>query len=692
MNGQLPSSAEGTAARLAELEEQLREANETLDAIRNGEVDAVVIGGAGGQIVYTLENADRPYRVLVEQMKEGAVTLTGDGIVLYCNQSFAALLGRPIGQITGDRFLDFILERPRAEAMLSGRGGGDTAELTLLTGHGGNPVNISIVELTVEDGATRMLCGIITDLKQNYLRAREVAAANARLEAEIAERTKAEESLAIALEAADMGRWELSLSDDQALRSARHDAIFGYEQMLPRWGLAKALEHFVPEDRAAVRSAFDSAKVTGRVEFERRIVRAGDGAVRWLHVKGRNFSDKGIPDRIAGVVFDVTDRRLIDEQLRQAQKMEAVGQLTGGIAHDFNNLLMIIGGSLEAFSRRTTLDPRSQKLLAAAQQGVARGAKLNAQLLSFARRQDMQVGPVCLNDLLPNFETLLDRAVGETITVKITREPELWYCATDPHQLETAILNLAINARDAMEPGGLLTLSMANEVVRAVKAKSFDAVAGEYVVVAISDTGSGMSPEILARVFEPFYKTKEIGKGTGLGLSQVYGFAKQSGGFVSIESRIGEGTTVSIYLARTEAPDAVQKPSVNSVVAQSCGVVLLVEDDADVRAASSAMLEELGYSVRQTASANDALEALREDSDVDVLFTDVIMSSGMSGVDLAHAVKKEWPHLPVLLTSGYTAQRVIPTAMNGEMHLLHKPYTIYELAQVMRQTIEGIEG
>jgi PAS domain S-box-containing protein len=680
-------SPQALAAHLADVEEQLREATETLDAIRNGEVDAVVVGGPSGQMVYTLQNADRPYRVLVEQMKEGAVTLAGDGLILYCNQSFANLVGGRGAEIVGSRFSEHVKERSRLKLMLDAHRAGDSAELTLLTAAGDNPVNISMVELAGEEAAGRVLCAIVTDLRQNYLRAQELATINTQLSNEIAERTKTEERLAIALEAADMGNWEISLADDTTSHSQRHDAIFGHEAPVPDRCLGIALDHFVPEDQTVVLSAFEDAEKTGRVEFECRIRRANDGAIRWIHVKGRRF-ERSEGTRLAGVILDVTDRKMIEEKLRQAQKMEAVGQLTGGIAHDFNNLLMIIGGSLEALSRRTTLEPRAEKLLAAARQGVARGAKLNEQLLSFARRQDMKVEAFCVNDLLPDFETLLDRAIGETVGVKIVRGAQLWHCATDRHQLETALLNLAINARDAMGRGGLLTLSTANENVSASQGRSYGAAKGEYVVIALADTGSGMPPEVIARAFEPFYTTKEIGKGTGLGLSQVYGFAQQSGGFVTIQSRSGQGTTVSIYLPRVPAPEAVEQKAKSTTTGDHGGVVLLVEDDQDVRAASSAMLEELGYTVRRAASAQEALDALHADEKIDVLFTDVIMSSGMTGIDLARAVQAEWPHIPTLLTSGYTAQRLMPSSANGDLSLLRKPYTIEELAEALHLAVD----
>ncbi len=663
-------------ARIEQLEQQLREANETLDAIRNGEVDAVVVGGPEGQIVYTLENADRLYRVLVEQMKEGAVTLGGDGMILYCNNSFATLIGRRFEDVVGSSLLDHVADQAMVERMLAAPDAIDAAEVTLKGVAARTiPVNMSIVELNVEAGAPRMLCAIATDLSHNYARAREVAEANARLASEVQQRSRAEESLAIALDAADMASWELS----------------GGTEMTTSWGFAVGVEQFVEDDRAAVASALDRARHSGALEFEKRIVRPTDGALRWIYVKGRGLAGPTGRDRLAGIMLDVTERRLVDEQLRQAQKMEAVGQLTGGIAHDFNNLLMIIGGSLEIVARRTTLDERGRKLIDAAQIGVARGAKLNQQLLAFARRQDMRVETVCINNLLPDFETLLDRALGEAVRVRIERGQDLWHCSTDPHQLETAILNLAINARDAMENGGALTLVTGNVVVAGEFARRWDATPGDYVVTSVTDTGSGIAPEIVARVFEPFFTTKGVGRGTGLGLSQVYGFARQSSGFVSIESKAGVGTTVSIHLPRVVAPAAAPPAArIAPEIERAHGKILVVEDDGEVRAATSAMIEELGYTVTPAAQGARALELLVDDDTIDIVFTDVIMATGMSGIELAREVRRRRPDLPVLLTSGYTAQHLLPSTAGEDFPLLRKPYTMADLAKALRAAMEGV--
>jgi len=679
---------------VAALRARLDEAEETLDAIRNGDVDAVVVGGPSGQLVYTLENADRPYRVLIEQMQEGAVTLSGDGAVLYCNQRFATIVGMEREELLGgsiDRFLaddaTELLDWIATSDVVPPRSG----EFALQAVGGRRvPVNISLVELKVDQDATRVVCAVVTDLTQNRRRSEELAAAVTRLGAEVEERRRVEDSLRLALDAAGMGNWELDLVSGEARRSARHDAIFGHPDRIPRWGLDDAIAQFVPEDRAAVRQAFEDAQATGSLKLERRIVRADDQSTRWINIQGKTFYEHGRAVRISGVVSDVTEQRAIEDQLRQSQKMEAVGQLTGGIAHDFNNLLLVIGGSLDMLVRRIPDDERLTRLIEAAKGGVARGAKLNGQLLAFSRRQDLRYEVLDIGALLPSFEHLLDRAVGESVRVRVESEPGLWLCNTDPHQLETAILNLAINARDAMPEGGRLTLRTENRVVDEELALRVDAAAGEYVVISVTDTGSGMPAEVVAHAFEPFFTTKEVGKGTGLGLSQVYGFAKQSDGFVTIDSEAGRGTAVLIHLPRTrQAVSAPPEAGTADAMESGKEVVLLVEDDPDVRAVTSAMLRDLGYEVLEASTARAALKVIDGGTPVDLVFTDVIMPFGMSGIELAQELGKRSAPPRILLTSGYTAQRVIPDELGTQLRLLRKPYTQPELSKAVREAFQS---
>jgi PAS domain S-box-containing protein len=671
-----------------ELISRLREAEDTLDAIRTGEVDAVVVAGPAGQQVYTLENADRPYRVLVEQMQEGAVTLSSDATILYCNERFATLVDRTHDSIIGLSLTSFF-GADEGKALMhvieTGAAPGVTGEFAILAGNGSEvPVNISLIDLKVDESMPRLVCGIVTDLTFSRMRTRELGAANARLASEIVERRKTEESLQLTLDAAEMGIWELDLVNDQMRCSARHDQIFGDETHRLFFDLATLVEHFVPEDRAKVAGAFERARQAGSVEFEHRVRRASDRAVRWVNVKGRTYYDGLQPVRISGVTADITQRREVDEQLRQAQKMEAVGQLTGGIAHDFNNLLMIIGGSLDMLGRRMGDEAKVRRLFDAARQAVGRGARLNQQLLAFSRRQDLHMEIVQINDLVSTFEHLLDRAVGETVKKEFVKEKDLWLCRTDPHQLETTILNLAINARDAMPQGGKLVIKTANRLVGDALASRWGAAAGEYAVISVEDTGVGMSPEVLAHVFEPFFTTKDVGKGTGLGLSQVYGFAKQSGGFVAVTSTPGRGTLIEVHLKRTmEARPAVRQVA-EAGLETGTGIVLVVEDDAAVRTTTIGMLEDLGYSVLSAETGRAALKIIHANAALNLVLSDVVMPDGMSGVELARQIASLRPELPVLLTSGYTAQRVIPETPAGELALLKKPFSQADLSIAIR--------
>jgi CheY-like chemotaxis protein len=322
---------------------------------------------------------------------------------------------------------------------------------------------------------------------------------------------------------------------------------------------------------------------------------------------------------------------------------------------------------------------------------VGRGAKLNQQLLAFSRRQDLHMEIVQINDLVPTFEHLLDRAVGETVKMEIVRDHELWLCRTDPHQLETAILNLAINARDAMPQGGKLTIRTANRSVDDALASRWEASAGDYAVVSVEDTGIGMSPEVVAHVFEPFFTTKDVGKGTGLGLSQVYGFAKQSGGFVAVVSSPGCGTLIEVYLKRSTESLPAARHIVETPLETGSGVVLVVEDDAAVRATTSGMLEDLGYSVLSAETASAALKLIASAA-VDLVFSDVVMPDGMSGVELAQQIGLLRPDLPVLLTSGYTAQRVLPETPTGEVALLKKPFSHADLSIAIRNIMPRPTG
>ncbi|WP_428395565.1 ATP-binding protein [Lichenicoccus sp.] len=663
---------------------RLREAEETLEAIRNGDVDAVVVGGPHGQQVYTLENADRPYRVLVEQMQEGAITLGADGLILYCNERFSAMVAVPRAELIGaligrffagddaDRFQALLAAGPRPQA---------AAEFMLSVGAGRVlPVNISLSDLVVEAGAARVTCGVVTDLSMIRRRADELAA-------EIEQRRRAQGSLQLALDAAGMGSWDLDLRRNTAVRSLRHDQLFGHPTMVADWTLDTALAHFIEEDRALVAEAFAAGQRTGLLEFEARIQRADDGATRWLRVTGQTFYERGVPVRIAGVVADVTDRRAVEERLRHAQKIEAVGLLTGGVAHDFNNLLTVISGGLEMIDRQR--DPaRRARILSGMHQAVERGSGLSRQLLAFSRRQPLRPEPIDLRHRLRGMQELLDRSLRGDVFVRTELDNDLWPVLVDPSELELVILNLAVNARDAMPDGGTIVIAGSN-----VPALNDAGLRGDFVRLSVIDTGTGMPPDVVARVFEPFFTTKDIGKGSGLGLAQTHGFAQASGGAVRVDSAPGAGTTIALLLPRTTELPAAWAPHSPAPLADtapgSAGQVLLVEDDEEVAALSIEMIEQLGFGVTRVAGANAALGALADERAIDLVFSDVMMPGTMNGLALAREIGRRRPDLPVLLTSGY-AEAARRDAQG--LTVLAKPFRLEALAAAFAKALGSAGG
>ena len=372
---------------------------------------------------------------------------------------------------------------------------------------------------------------------------------------------------------------------------------------------------------------------------------------------------------------EIGERERAEARLVQAQKMEAVGQLTGGIAHDFNNLLTAVVGSLDLLLRRTD-DEKLRRLAGNALQAAERGAHLTAQLLAFSRRQRLLPAAIQPNDIVSGMGDLLARTIGPHVRVETRLEPNLWHALADATQLEVMILNLAINARDAMPTGGRLTIETAN-IPKVPAQLSTELPPGEYVAITVSDTGTGMPPEVLARAFEPFFTTKPPGKGTGLGLAQLYGFAKQSGGTVRIDSRLGDGTTVTVYLPRTTSARAAPIPEACDPPPRERARILVVDDDDDVRLVAAAMIEEIGYDVVAAASGEAGLREL-EHGRFALLVTDIAMP-GMTGVELARRVKTLAPDLPILFASGYADVQTFGEELADEL-VLKKPFRIADVA------------
>lgn len=569
------------AAHIRDLEARLQESEETLGAIRRGEIDALVVTSETREhTVYTLEGADRPYRVLIEQIQEGALTLDGNGAVLYSNQRLSTMLHAGPGSLVG-RPLDSILTADDrlgfASFLAAARRGGARREFTMIAANQAwVPVYLSLSPLPGEDGST-LLCGVVTDLTEHKLHIRELAEANARLK----------------------------------------------EQMLER----------------------------GKIE----------------------------------------------DALRQSQKMEAVGQLTGGLAHDFNNLLTGITAGLELLQTRID-QGRLQgidRYIGIAQDAARRAASLTHRLLAFSRQQTLAPRVTDLAELTAGMQELVQRTVGPEIALRVTATgADPLHVLVDPGQMENALLNLCINARDAMPEGGEIRIEMGRRVIEAEPARALSLTAGAYVELAVTDTGTGMSAEVLSRAFDPFFTTKPIGVGTGLGLSMIYGFVQQSGGQVRITSTIGEGTCVRLYLPahRGSLPPLAVAPE-QGLVPRAGGAesVLVVDDETTVRMLVAEVLKDLGYKALEAAEGATALALLRSDLRIDLLITDVGLPGGLNGRALAEEARAVRPQLKILFITGYAEDSVLSASdLQPGMHIQTKPFGMETLARRIRQLIDEV--
>ena len=443
-----------------------------------------------------------------------------------------------------------------------------------------------------------------------------------------------------------------------------------------------------PEVSAKIERAITEVSLGATVQMEVQID-LPVGALRSFDFTIRPMRDgAGAIVAVVPEATELTERRKVEEALRQAQKMEAVGQLTGGVAHDFNNLLQVISGNLQLLTKDLSGNERAERRVASANLAVARGAKLASQLLAFGRRQPLQPKVLNIGRLVSGMDEMLRRTLGESVEVETIVSGGLWNTLVDPAQLENALLNLALNARDAMDGNGRMTIEVCNSVLDAAYARINDRViAGQYVMLAVTDTGTGMPPELIEKVFEPFFSTKPEGRGTGLGLSMVYGFVKQSHGHVKIYSEVGEGSTIKLYLPRvTQSEDAVISAPHEAVVGGG-ETILVVEDDPDVRATTVDILIELGYRVLKARDAASALTVIEAGLAIDLLFTDVVMPGTMKSTELARKAQERIPGIRVLFTSGYTENAIVHGGrLDAGVELISKPYTREELAHRIRRT------
>jgi PAS domain S-box-containing protein len=532
---------------------------------------------------------------------------------------------------------------------------------------------------------------------------------------DVTERRRVEERLRIAQSAGGVGTFEHVPGFATAMVSEQFCSLLGLN---PAAALPVAtINRLVSEGSPALLDmAAHPAEDLPYAEIA--VTRADNGEKRWLARRGEAVQDvEGGGVRHIGVIYDVTEskrvedalrqlndtleqrvereiaeRLQVEEVLRQAQKMEAVGQLTGGIAHDFNNLLTVILGNVDMALKRlgSSGDERIERALVSARKGAERATALTQRLLAFSRRQPLAPKQIAVSRLLQGMVELISRSLGETILLKTDTHAQLWTVEVDPNQLENAILNLAVNARDAMGGSGTLTLKAANVESGSLMPSGVPAPR-DYLMLSVSDCGAGMSEETLERAFEPFFTTKEVGKGTGLGLSMVYGFVKQSGGDIHIESSVGAGTTVCLYLPRATSEENSQPDSAALEAEQHSleETIMVVEDDEDVRQFAVDCLVELGYNVLQSAGGPPALSLLQEQTqDVQLLVTDVVMPD-LSGRQLAEAVHEIKPGLPILYISGYPRDVILQDGrVKDGVELLSKPFTQQALAAKVRELLD----
>ena len=646
-----------------------------------------------------LTESENRFRRLFEVAPLGYQSLDIDGKFIEVNQAWLDMLGYARDEVIGQDFQSFLVEDGFVDK-----------NLPRFVSEG--EIQLPVTVMRCNNGSNKI---IHIDGRIGYDEGKNFLQTHCLL-TDITERKRSEEALIMgearlrrAEQFVHMGHWRFSVDDRVLYASDEIYRIYGRDPDTEKLTLRNGTEAFHPDDQSTINNAIVSSIETGNgFDLELRIIRP-DGEAREVRVKCECESDEdGEVTALFGVIQDITRQKRVEESLRQAQKMEAIGQLTGGIAHDFNNMLGIIMGNLSLLRRKVADDAKAMEYVEAAYRGGERGASITKKLLGLSRGGNGSRQLIRVNRFIADMENLIARSLTPRISVETQLGDDIWVANIDSGELEDALLNLCLNASDAMPEGGSLVIKTANKFLdeRYVQLNP-GVAAGEYILISVSDTGTGMPPEVLDQIFQPFFSTKEVGQGTGLGLSMVYGFVQRSGGHIKVYSVPGKGTTFNIYLPRV-VEKLVDSQEFNSEVAAALPrgdeMILVVDDEKGLLEVAVAYLEDLGYRTVTASNGGQALAIIRQQNQgdlvspaegIDLLFSDVVMPGGMDGYELAREALKANSGLKVLLASGYTAQR--KKAASGQVSLpslatiglLSKPYNQFELAVALRAALDG---
>jgi len=551
--------------------------------------------------------------------------------------------------------------------------------------------------LILPPGVFLMLVGAAIIIDRYANAAIDIEHSHQRLEDELGARKKIEKSLAQAQRVAKLGNWDWDMVTNDLWWSDEIYRIFGLKPQQFGANYSAFLETIHPDDRTKVEEAVNRAVNRGvDYDIKHRII-TPKGEVRIVHERGEVIRDKGgKPLSMLGTVQDITERERLEEMARRADRIETVGQLAGGMAHDFNNLLAVIYGNIGllkiALTNEEKIDRKEILALTEKSLGASKiAADLIKRLLAFSRQQTLAPKKFSVNESLENMLELLTHSLGETITIELDAPKQSLKVQVDPGQFENAVLNLALNARDAMPDGGCLTLRAKGINIKERRNDPEDLQPGDYVLITVADTGTGMPKETLDKVLEPFFTTKEVGKGSGLGLSSVFGFVKQSHGHLSIGSEVGKGTIIDIYLPRVDGPLEKKPAKIKRELKpfEISGKILVVEDDPEVRAIVSITVKKLGFDVKVAANAKEAFQLIEKDTSITFLLSDIVMPGGMLGTDLALKAREVKPSLPILLMTGYAEY------LEGEkrpsikgIKIMQKPFLPEDLAEQITLTCQ----